>query len=422
MSTVAAFASMSLRKAAVIPYSAPKATSSLKDRISSIAHTILQRVSHPFSLQEVSTKLASVKQDESHLLATYTEEKALPKTSISKAYSFVKTPLQCLLDTAQQLPSQAMFSLPKQTHSFILDVLLNKSINKVKRLGKGSQASVYSMQIGDRKGIAAKQLSKDSAIDAEKAFKKETAIYMSLRSSHVVTVQAISEEVIYLDEMPEGSLETLLHSDLSDSQLCKYLLDIVEGLIDLHAHGYTYNDLKAANVLISKGSAKLCDFGLASATGSYNQEGSPCSVAPELQILVKDPKTPRVFSNQSDVWSLGVLIFQMITGGNYPYPRPRSTENPLVYENLHTYLPRIIQKTLNKPCDEAAVFDSLKEEADYVKIEERMQKRDPKQILRSLVVKCLHGNPDKRITLPEVKQLLQTQLTRFKPISECVIS
>ena len=88
--------------------------------------------------------------------------------------------------------------------------------------------------------------------------------------------------------------------------------DIVEGLAHLHAHGVVYADLKPSNILMDAcATLRLYDFGLALHVDNAkadNRVGTPSYMAPELFL------EGGVHSYQSDMWSLGCILYELATG------------------------------------------------------------------------------------------------------------
>jgi eukaryotic-like serine/threonine-protein kinase len=102
-----------------------------------------------------------------------------------------------------------------------------------------------------------------------------------------------------------------------------YAIQIAKGLSAAHARSIVHRDVKPSNIIITTdNTAKIVDFGLArvvattSATQSVSNTGTLPYMAPE-QIL-GEPVDQR-----ADVWALGVLIVQMLTG-SHPFLRPNT--------------------------------------------------------------------------------------------------
>jgi len=98
-------------------------------------------------------------------------------------------------------------------------------------------------------------------------------------------------------------------------------VQIASGLSAAHARNIVHRDIKPSNIIITKANvAKIVDFGLArvvasiSATQSISATGTLPYMAPE-QILGQS------IDRRSDIWALGIIIVQMITG-SHPFVRP----------------------------------------------------------------------------------------------------
>ena len=97
------------------------------------------------------------------------------------------------------------------------------------------------------------------------------------------------------------------------------ILQAIEGLAEAHAHGIIHRDLKPDNLFLAKrndGGAivKVLDFGISKvavtgvATGTGDIMGSPAYMAPEQMQSSRD------VDQRADVWSLGVVLYQLVTG------------------------------------------------------------------------------------------------------------
>jgi serine/threonine protein kinase len=125
-----------------------------------------------------------------------------------------------------------------------------------------------------------------------------------------------NELIIVMEYASDGDLYSKVESgQLTESLARKYFSNVIDGLEYLHNRGIVHRDIKLDNVVIScKDEAKICDFGSAcreSDVPKY-QCGSRPYMAPEVFDLDK-METPRVHRSQ-DVWSMGIMLYAMLTG------------------------------------------------------------------------------------------------------------
>lgn len=93
------------------------------------------------------------------------------------------------------------------------------------------------------------------------------------------------------------------------------ILGILAGLEHLHARNIIHRDLKPANILLQGDTPRLADFGISrilkTTSQSNNIAGTPVFMAPEAFNGMR--------SAQTDLWAVGVIFYQMLTG-RLPYP------------------------------------------------------------------------------------------------------
>lgn len=96
--------------------------------------------------------------------------------------------------------------------------------------------------------------------------------------------------------------------DIDVSTQVSLLAQVLRALVYLHRRGIVHRDLKPSNVLLSRGTVKVVDFGIATRSNQEaNVAGTPAYMAPELWLGV----TPSV---SSDLYALGVMAYEMLTG------------------------------------------------------------------------------------------------------------
>jgi serine/threonine-protein kinase len=197
----------------------------------------------------------------------------------------------------------------------------------VKKLGKGAMGEVHLMEDTklDRK-VAIKTIRPDvdmssrEAIDMRQRFVREAKTAGKLTHPNIVTIYDSFEGeggVAYIVmEFVEG--DTLANfakrAQLTAPQVKHVIVNAANGLHHAHENGVFHRDVKPENIMLSPktGVVKLMDFGIArivesnmTATGSVL--GTPVYMAPE-QV------TGKKVDARSDVFSLGVVLFELLVG------------------------------------------------------------------------------------------------------------
>jgi eukaryotic-like serine/threonine-protein kinase len=196
-----------------------------------------------------------------------------------------------------------------------------------KELGKGAMGTVYlgkDPKIGRVVAIKTLALSQefegDDLVDARERFFREAETAGRLQHQHIVTIFDAGEE----HDLAYIAMEFLKGKDLADQ--CKEdallpvptVLSIVErvaqALAYAHRQNVVHRDIKPANIMYEQDSdtVKVTDFGIARITDSSKTRtglvlGTPSFMSPE-QIAGKK------VDGRSDLYSLGVMLFQMLTG------------------------------------------------------------------------------------------------------------
>ena len=131
----------------------------------------------------------------------------------------------------------------------------------------------------------------------------------------------------------------LYENNITVSQAIDISLDVAKGIKICHDNNIVHRDIKLNNIFVSKdGKFKLGDFGISKKIGeltrSHTIKGTPHYIAPE--IYVKNEK----YSNSSDIYSLGILMYYLFNKRRYPfypnYPEvyKREDEDRAFYERM----------------------------------------------------------------------------------------
>ena len=241
--------------------------------------------------------------------------------------------------------------------------VINDIYRVVRLLGKGSMGHVYLVErIKDDKKFVVKELnfSQEAGLDiyaAKEIFHREAEFMAKINHPGVPKMYGVfpldGKDYLTMDYIEGKTLEEIINTSegpISEENAIKWTVELADILNYLHNSFHqpiVYRDLKPSNIIIKPdGNPVLVDFGIAryynpdknSDTFSY---GSPGYAAPE-QYKGRGQSTP-----QSDVFGLGVILFQMLTGYDpslHPLQFPSMKKlNPLISEKLEEIVLKSIQ-------------------------------------------------------------------------------
>ena len=195
-----------------------------------------------------------------------------------------------------------------------------------KKLSMGNFSEVWSGLWNNSTPVAIKTLKPGTMEVAD--FVAEAQVMKKIHHYNLLHLYAVCtvEEPIYIvtELMKHGSLRDYLRKGdgryLKLPQLIDMAAQVAEGMAYLEKHSYIHRDLAARNILVGEGNiCKVADFGLARVIKEdiYNlKDGTKFPIrwiAPEAVLYNK-------FSIKADVWSFGVVIYELLTFGAMLYP------------------------------------------------------------------------------------------------------
>ena len=258
-----------------------------------------------------------------------------------------------------------------------IDDVLCKRYRVEEILGHGGMADVYLVyDMLASAPFALKLLREDLAEDVVffRRFKREAQTLAKLQHPSIVRFYALEENAgmvfIIMDYVDGTTLRKELFKrkqPFTLDEIITILRPVCAALNYAHTKQMVHCDVKPANIMIEKtGRVLLTDFGIArisegATTATMAGAGTPAYMAPE-QILGKDPIP------QSDIYALGIVLYEMLTGGERPFTgeiknTTGSTGEKVRWEQLHMLppSPRKYNKAIS-PEVEAVVMKCLEKD------------------------------------------------------------
>jgi len=191
-----------------------------------------------------------------------------------------------------------------------------------REIGRGGMARVYlAVQKKFGRLVAIKVVSPEYTTDPSfgKRFVREARIIAQLSHPNIVQVHdaGVNEQCYYLvmEYLRGGDLNRRLKRGLHMQAAISVVKDIARGLDSAHSKGFVHRDIKPENILFREdGSAVLSDFGVArviSSDASITRHGT---VVGTPQYMSPEQASGRTLDGRSDIYSLGVVFYRMLTG------------------------------------------------------------------------------------------------------------
>uniref|UniRef100_A0AAQ6A5J4 Receptor protein-tyrosine kinase n=1 Tax=Amphiprion ocellaris TaxID=80972 RepID=A0AAQ6A5J4_AMPOC len=264
-------------------------------------------------------------------VAVYVRRKSIKKKRALRR--FLETELVEPLTPSGTAPNQAQLRILKETE-----------LKRVKILGSGAFGTVYKgiwVPEGEtvKIPVAIKILNEATGPKANVEFMDEALIMASMEHPHLVRLLGVclSPTIQLVTQlMPHGCLLDYVHEhkdNIGSQLLLNWCVQIAKGMMYLEERRLVHRDLAARNVLVkSPNHIKITDFGLARLLDADEKEYNADGGKMPIKWMALECIHYRKFTHQSDVWSYGVTIWELMTFGGKPYDGIPTREIPDILE------------------------------------------------------------------------------------------
>uniref|UniRef100_A0A1A8NSS4 receptor protein-tyrosine kinase n=2 Tax=Nothobranchius rachovii TaxID=451742 RepID=A0A1A8NSS4_9TELE len=213
-----------------------------------------------------------------------------------------------------------------------------------KELGKGEFGSVYEGLYTSEEGVHVMVAVKTMKVGIHtledlQEFLKEAEIMKNFDHKNVIKLQGISLQrgqesplpvpLVILPYLKHGDLRRfLIATRYGDIPMCvphqtllRFMIDIAAGMDYLSSQGFLHRDLAARNCMLGD-DLKVCvaDFGLSKKIFSSNYYRQQVAVRMPIKWMAMESLSESIYTAKSDVWSFGVTMWEIVSGGRNPYP------------------------------------------------------------------------------------------------------
>ncbi len=264
----------------------------------------------------------------------------------------------------------------------------------IKVLGRGGMGIVYKAEDTKLKRSIALKFLPPELIQNEEArerFVLEARAAAALTHPNICTIHEIDEEggksFIAMEYVEGQTLRAKIEKGpLGLDRALDIAIQVTEGLEEAHKKGIIHRDIKSSNIMVTeKHQAKVMDFGLAKVKGGtmLTREGTTLGT---VAYMSPEQAKGQEVDLRSDIWSLGVVMYEMLTG-QLPFKGEREAsilysvvhEEPKSLKEVKRDLPPELQQIINRALKKkpesryssaAEMLKDLKKYQDVLRAEE----------------------------------------------------
>ncbi|MBK8147029.1 MAG: serine/threonine-protein kinase [Acidobacteria bacterium] len=207
----------------------------------------------------------------------------------------------------------------------------------IKRIGAGGMGEVFlaeDSKLGRK--VALKVLPAGMAVDRKRLnrFLQEARLAANLNHPHICTIyeiDATADTPFLAMELVQGETlaERIERRSVSTDDLLSTASQIADALDEAHRAGIIHRDIKSSNIIVNhRGQIKILDFGLAKSMAEDVSDEEVTRAKTEdgmlvgtVQYMSPEQALGKNLDGRTDLWSLGVLLYEMVTG-ELPFKAP----------------------------------------------------------------------------------------------------
>ncbi len=244
------------------------------------------------------------------------------------------------------------------------------------KIGEGGMGAVYrGRDLMLEREVAIKALRPELARQPELVarFRSEAVTLAKLNHSHIATLYNFlrhGDDYFMVMEFVRGStLEAIIRQTGAIETECAVRLfcQALEGIAHAHALGVIHRDIKPANIMLTANDeVKVMDFGIARVLGSARQTKTGRLIG-TLEYMSPEQMRSQETDARSDVYSLGILLYEMLTGrvpfqstSDYELMRAQVEDEPIAPRDFKGDIPLAVELAILRALakDPAARFQS----------------------------------------------------------------
>ena len=285
------------------------------------------------------------------------------------------------------LEFRVLYEQIKSSAKFLTKSEENKRYSYIMQIGEGTSGTVHLLQDNEKnRKVAMKRI--DSTDMNEKDKERVQKEVENMKSMNLPTFIEFydfeddnNNQKIYMEYGDQGTLENKIAKykqegkNFTNEEISDYLIDILLALYALNKKGIIHRDIKSENILLKSEKidnkdltiAKVSDLGLGrqieGVTGAYTTCGTAYYVCPEIAAGEKK------YSYNVDIWSLGIVLYELITK-NKPWFEPQmstseflqfivNTKYPPLPEDTDEHLKYLVKIMLKKDPDRRANIEDI---------------------------------------------------------------